>query len=83
MAVVADRGYFKGEEILACENAGVAVTLPKPQTSGAKSKGRFTQLTGIAAPLMLANIDTDVIIRIERLTAGTARPLGTMPRGIG
>ena len=39
--VIADRGYFKGEEILACEQAGVAVTLPKPQTSGAKSAGRF------------------------------------------
>ena len=39
--VVADRGYFKGGEILACEQAGVAVTLPKPQTSGAKSAGRF------------------------------------------
>src|SRR3984893_2332916 len=39
--VVADRGYFKGEEILACEQAGVAVTLPKPQTSSAKSAGRF------------------------------------------
>jgi transposase len=41
LEVVADRGYFKGEEILACENAGVTVTLPKPQTSGAKSEGRF------------------------------------------
>src|SRR6187401_1147218 len=30
----ADRGYFKGEEILACEEAGITVTLPKPQTSG-------------------------------------------------
>ncbi len=39
--VVADRGYFKGEEILACEQAGIAVTLPKPQTSAAKSAGRF------------------------------------------
>src|ERR1700720_3072606 len=39
--VVADRGYFKGEELLACEQARVAVTLPKPQTSGAKSAGRF------------------------------------------
>ena len=38
---VADRGYFKGEEILACEKAGITVTLPKPQTSGAKSAGRF------------------------------------------
>src|SRR4026209_2468074 len=37
----ADRGYFKGEEILACEDAGITVTLPKPQTSDAKSEGRF------------------------------------------
>jgi transposase len=37
----ADRGYFKGEEILACEEAGIMVTLPKPQTSEAKSEGRF------------------------------------------
>jgi Transposase DDE domain len=42
--VVADRGYFKGEEILACEQAGVAVTLPKPQTSGAKSAGASENL---------------------------------------
>ena len=35
---VADRGYFNGEEILACDQAGVAVTLRKPMTSGAKAK---------------------------------------------
>ena len=39
--VVADRGYFDGEEILACEEAGITVTLPKPMTSGAKAEGRF------------------------------------------
>ena len=38
---VADRGYFNGEEILACDQAGITVTLPKPMTSGAKSEGRF------------------------------------------
>ena len=38
---VADRGYFSGEEILACDQAGITVTLPKPMTSGAKSEGRF------------------------------------------
>ena len=27
----------------------------------------FTQLSAVAAPIMRANIDTDVIIRIERL----------------
>ncbi len=41
LEAVADRGYFKGEEILECEQAGITVTLPKPQTSGAKSEGRF------------------------------------------
>ena len=38
---IASRRYFKGEEILACEEAGITVTLPKPQTSDAKSEGRF------------------------------------------
>src|SRR3981081_2833627 len=38
---VADRGYFSGEEILACEEADITVTLPTRRTSGAKSEGRF------------------------------------------
>lgn len=41
--VVADRGYFKSEEILACDEAGITVTLPKPQTSGSKAKGHFVK----------------------------------------
>jgi transposase len=38
---VADRGYFKGEEILACEAAGVTPFVPKLLTSSAKAHGRF------------------------------------------
>jgi hypothetical protein len=38
---VADRGYYSGEEILACEQAGITVYLPKPMTSGINAKGRF------------------------------------------
>ena len=41
--VVADRGYFKSEEILACDRADITVTLPKPMTSGSRAKGRFTK----------------------------------------
>ena len=41
LEAVADRGYFSGEEILACEQAGITVTLPKPITSGVKAKGRY------------------------------------------
>lgn len=41
LEAVADRGYFNSPEILACHGAGITVTLPKPDTSGAKSDGRF------------------------------------------
>src|ERR1700732_3250229 len=41
LEAVADRGYFSSTEILACEQADITVTLPKPMTSGAKSDGRF------------------------------------------
>jgi transposase len=38
---VADRGYYASEEIRACEEAGITVTLPKPMTSNSKTEGRF------------------------------------------
>jgi hypothetical protein len=41
LEAVADRGYFNSEEIKECDDAGTTVTLPKPQTSGAKAEGRF------------------------------------------
>ncbi len=39
--VLADRGYFDGEEVLACQALGVTPFVPKPLTSGAKAHGRF------------------------------------------
>ena len=41
LEVLADRGYFSGEEIIACEALGVTPNVPKPLTSGAKADGRF------------------------------------------
>jgi transposase len=41
LEAVADRGYYSGEEIKACEDADIAVTLPKPATSGMEAKGQF------------------------------------------
>ena len=37
---------------------------------------KFTVLKGVAAPLMLANVDTDVIIRMERLSRLARGELG-------
>lgn len=39
--VIADKGYYKGEEIVACDADGILATIPKPMTSGANAKGRF------------------------------------------
>jgi len=41
LAALADRGYFKGEEILECERAGITALVPKPLTSGNKAQGLF------------------------------------------
>jgi 3-isopropylmalate/(R)-2-methylmalate dehydratase small subunit len=34
---------------------------------------KFSKVTGVAAPLMRQNVDTDLIIRIERLVSNTGR----------
>ncbi|MFI5284655.1 MAG: IS1182 family transposase [Candidatus Dormibacterales bacterium] len=41
LEVLADRGYFSGEQVLACEAIGVTPYVPRPLTSGAKAHGRF------------------------------------------
>jgi len=39
--VLADKGYFKGEQILACQDAGMTPFVPRPATSASKAEGRF------------------------------------------
>ena len=55
MDVVADRGYYNGKEILACDEAGITVTLPKleflEQTAVRETDGNRVALR--------ADIDTD------------------------
>jgi transposase len=41
LTVFADRGYYKGEQIFDCEQAGIITLIPKPQTSGNKAAGLF------------------------------------------
>jgi len=41
LTVVADRGYFKGEQILQCEQAGIIPIVPKTLTSNSLAEGRF------------------------------------------
>ena len=43
LTAVADRGYYKSEEILACHQAGITVFVPKTVTSSATAHGRFSK----------------------------------------
>ena len=38
LEAVADRGYFDTDEIVACAEAGVTLTLPRRMTSNAKAE---------------------------------------------
>jgi len=48
--VIADRGYFSGDEILACKQAGITPYVSKPTTSEAKAEGRFDKADFIYDP---------------------------------
>jgi len=50
LRAVADRGYFKGEEVLACDESSITTYLPKPQTSGSVKKGLFSKRDFIYYP---------------------------------
>jgi transposase len=41
ITVIADRGYFNGTEILACDSSGINTIVAKPETSRATKDGRF------------------------------------------
>jgi len=43
ITALADRGYFKGEEILRCAESGIVPLVPKPQTSNNKAAGLFDE----------------------------------------
>jgi transposase len=42
ITVLADRGYYNGDEVLACEGTGILPCIPKTQTSGNAKRGLFT-----------------------------------------
>lgn len=41
LTAIVDKGYYKGEEIVASEDAGISVVVPKPMTSNAGARGQF------------------------------------------
>jgi len=62
LTVLADRGYFNGDQVLACEGTGVLPIIPKTQTSNNPNRGLFRALTSstmsstITTPVQPASI---------------------------
>ena len=50
LSVVADRGYFKSGEILACHEAGISAYVPKTLSSRAKFDRRFNNYAFFTTP---------------------------------
>ena len=40
---ISDKGYFSGPEILACHEAGITTTVPRPATSGNAAKSMYVK----------------------------------------
>jgi transposase len=64
MEIFADRGYFKSEEIAACEEAGIVTYVPRPLTSNARAEGRYDRRDFVYD----ASTDTYVCPAGKRLT---------------
>ena len=73
LEAVADRGYYSGVEILACDKAGIAVTLPWPTTSGLEARGASANRT-----LSISATRTCIVVRPMQISAkaGNNRQLG-------
>ena len=50
LEVVADRGYYNGEEVKACEQSGITAYVPKPNNSSNLKRGLFTKEDFIYEP---------------------------------
>ena len=50
LTVLADRGYFNGEQIRECEQQGIAPLVPKPLTSNNHAAGLFDKRDFVYLP---------------------------------
>jgi transposase len=69
VTVLADRGYYNGDEVLACEGTGILPLIPKTQTSGNAKRGLFT----VADFIYEAENDRYTCPAGEHLTRGKVR----------
>jgi transposase len=50
LTAIADRGYYSGEEIKACDDAGIVPLVPKSMTSNSRADGRYDKSDFVYIP---------------------------------
>ena len=50
ITILADRGYYSGDQVLACEDTGVLPCIPKTLTSGNAKVSDVTRPFGLGEP---------------------------------
>jgi transposase len=50
LTAIADRGYYSGEEIKACDDAGIVPLVPKCMTSNSRADGRYDKSDFVYVP---------------------------------
>ncbi|MGV0998885.1 MAG: IS1182 family transposase [Fluviibacter sp.] len=73
LQAIADRGYFNGDEILACHEHGITPYVSKPHTSSAKSDGRFDKedfIYDTTTNIYQCPAGSTLIHRFSRMEAG-------------
>lgn len=73
LQAIADRGYFNGDEVLACDQAGITAYVSKPMTSEAKAEGRFDKSDFVYQPetdTYRCPAGSQLIRRFARVEAG-------------
>lgn len=67
--MLADRGYYSRDEVLACEGTGIEPIVPKTETSGGALRGHFTTQDFIYDP----ELDRYTCPTGQKLTRGNVR----------
>jgi hypothetical protein len=68
LTAIADRGYYNGEEIKACDDAGIVALVPKCQTSNSRADDRFDKSEFVYIPKRDVNDSPAGAYAIRRFT---------------
>ncbi len=74
LTALADRGYYSGEELKACADAGIEPLVPKALTSNSRAEGRYDKSDFVYEPERAAGQMHDLGLPTHRPVGARGRP---------